>query len=122
MGNEPTRKGNSELTDTSALPTTTVGRIGVASDEHCLTLGHNGPFLLRGHYLSEQKPNFDRERIGELQHHAKGGGAFGRFEVMADVSAYTKAAVFGSGTKTDPLIRFSSVAGERGTPNLTARQ
>ena len=34
-----------------------------------------------------------------------------------DVSAYTKAAVFQPGTRTDMLIRFSTVAGERGSPD-----
>jgi hypothetical protein len=34
-----------------------------------------------------------------------------------DVSAYTKAAVFQPGTRTDTLIRFSTVAGERGSPD-----
>ena len=62
---------------------------------------------------------FNRERIPERQPHAKGGGA-GMFEVTNDVSAYTKAAVFQPGTKTDMLIRFSSVAGERGSPDTGA--
>ena len=61
--------------------------------------------------------NFNRERIPERQPHAKGGGAFGHFEVTPDVSQYTKAAVFQPGTKTDTLIRFSTVAGERGSPD-----
>jgi catalase len=39
------------------------------------------------------------------------------FEVTNDVSAYTKAAVFQPGTKTDLIIRFLSVAGERGGPD-----
>ena len=60
---------------------------------------------------------FNRERIPERQPHAKGGGAFGTFEVTHDVSAYTRAAVFQPGTKTDVLIRFSTVAGERGSPD-----
>ena len=60
---------------------------------------------------------FNRERIPERQPHAKGGGAFGTFEVTQDVSAYTRAAVFQPGTKTDVLIRFSTVAGERGSPD-----
>ena len=34
-----------------------------------------------------------------------------------DVSAYTRAAVFQPGTKTHTLIRFSTVAGERGSPD-----
>ena len=61
--------------------------------------------------------NFNRERIPERQPHAKGGGAFGRFEATHDVSAYTRAAVFQKGTKTDTLARFSTVAGERGSPD-----
>jgi catalase len=61
--------------------------------------------------------NFNRERIPERQPHAKGGGAFGRFTVTNDVSAYTKAAVFQPGTETELVSRFSTVAGERGSPD-----
>lgn len=87
------------------------------SVEHSLTVGPDGPILLHDHYLIEQMANFNRERIPERQPHAKGGGAFGHFEVTQDVSKYTKAAVFQPGTKTDTLIRFSTVAGERGSPD-----
>lgn len=34
-----------------------------------------------------------------------------------DVSAHTRAAVFQPGTKTGMLARFSTVAGERGSPD-----
>jgi hypothetical protein len=61
--------------------------IPVASDEHSLTVGPDGPILLQDHYLIEQMAQFNRERIPERQPHAKGGGAFGRFEVTNDVSA-----------------------------------
>lgn len=67
------------------------------------------------HYLIEQMANFNRERIPERQPHAKGHGAFGYFEVTNDVSAFTRAAVFQPGIRTDTLIRFSTVAGERGS-------
>jgi catalase len=97
--------------------TTTDAGIPVPSDEHSLTIGPDGPILLQDHYLIEQMANFNRERIPERQPHAKGSGAFGHFEVTNDVSAYTRAAVFQPGTKTDTLIRFSTVAGERGTPD-----
>ncbi len=97
--------------------TTTDAGIPVASDEHSLTIGRDGPIVLHDHYLIEQMAQFNRERIPERQPHAKGGGAFGRFEVTRDVSAYTKAAVFQPGTKTDVLQRFSTVAGERGSPD-----
>jgi catalase len=98
-------------------PTTTDAGAPVASDEHSLTVGADGPIVLHDHYLIEQMANFNRERIPERQPHAKGGGAFGHFEVTKDVSAYTKAAVFQPGTRSDTLIRFSTVAGERGSPD-----
>jgi catalase len=105
------------MTNTHPRPTTTDAGIPVASDELSLTVGPDGPILLNDHYLIEQMANFNRERIPERQPHAKGGGAFGRFEVTGDVRAYTSAAVFQPGTRTDTLIRFSTVAGERGTPD-----
>jgi catalase len=98
-------------------PTTTDGGAPVASDEHSLTVGPDGPILLQDHYLLEQMANFNRERIPERQPHAKGGGAFGTFQVTGDVSPYTRAAVFQPGTQTEALIRFSTVAGERGSPD-----
>ena len=103
------------MTDTR--PTTTDSGIPVASDEHSLTVGPDGPILLNDHYLIEQMANFNRERIPERQPHAKGGGAFGHFEVTNDVSAYTSASVFQPGAKTEMLARFSTVAGERGSPD-----
>jgi hypothetical protein len=54
--------------------------------------------------------------VPERRPHAKGSGAFGRFEVTRDVSAFTKAAVFQPGTTTETVIRFFTVAGERGSP------
>ena len=98
-------------------PTTTDAGIPVASDDHSLTVGPDGPILLNDHYLIEQMANFNRERIPERQPHAKGAGAFGGFEVTGDVSAYTKAAVFQPGTRTETVIRFSTVAGEQGSPD-----
>ena len=97
--------------------TTTDAGTPVSSVEHSLTVGPDGPILLQDHYLIEQMANFNRERIPERQPHAKGGGAFGHFEVTNDVSKYTKAAVFQPGTKTEMVTRFSTVAGERGSPD-----
>ncbi len=92
--------------------------IPVESDQYSLTVGAGGPILLQDSYLIEQMANFNRERIKERQPHAKGSGAFGRFEVTGDVSAYTKAAVFQPGTTTRMVARFSTVAGERGSPDM----
>ncbi len=106
---------------TSAQPNpiqTTDAGIPVESDEYSLTVGAGGPILLQDSYLIEQMAQFNRERITERQPHAKGSGAFGRFEVTNDVSAYTKAEVFQPGTTTRLVARFSTVAGERGSPDM----
>jgi catalase len=97
--------------------TTTDAGIPVASQEHSLTVGPDGPIVLQDFYLIEQMANFNRERIPERQPHAKGGGAFGIFVVTDDVSRFTKAAVFQPGTETEVILRFSTVAGERGSPD-----
>ena len=89
----------------------------VSSDEYSLTVGPDGPILLQDHYLIEQMANFNRERDSGASTARKRRARLASFEVTQDVSAYTKAAVFQPGTKTDTLIRFSSVAGERGSPD-----
>jgi catalase len=107
------------MTDTQPNPTqTTDAGIPIESDKYSLTVGPGGPVLLQDSYLIEQMANFNRERIPERQPHAKGSGAFGRFEVTKDVSEYTEAALFQPGTTTQMVIRFSTVAGERGSPDM----
>ncbi len=105
------------MADDKRKPTTTDAGIGVASDDQSLTVGPDGPIVLHDHYLIEQMATFNRERIAERQPHAKGGGAFGNFVTTHDVSAYTKAALFQPEVETDMLARFSTVAGERGSPD-----
>src|SRR3546814_21109411 len=61
--------------------------------------------------------HFNRGKVSERQPHAKGSGAFGVFEATEDVSRFTKAALFQPGASTDMLIRFSTVAGEPGSPD-----
>ncbi|OYN97436.1 catalase [Enemella evansiae] len=90
---------------------------GAASDLHSLTAGPDGPIMLHDTHFVEQMAHFDRERVPERVVHAKGSGAFGTFEVTGDVSQYTKAALFQPGAKTDMLARFSTVAGEMGSPD-----
>ncbi|WP_412540418.1 catalase [Longispora sp. K20-0274] len=90
------------------------------SDAFSLTAGADGPILLHDHHFIAQMAHFNRERVPERNVHAKGGGAFGHFTVTADVSAFTKAAVFQPGATTETLLRFSTVAGEQGSAD-TAR-
>jgi catalase len=111
--------GGNGMSSTNGNPIqTTDAGIPVESDKYSLTVGAGGPILLQDSYLIEQMANFNRERITERQPHAKGSGAFGRIEVTHDVSAFTKAALFQPGTTTRMLSRFSTVAGERGSPDM----
>ena len=105
-----------EAIQPGSFTTTTTGT-PVASDNHSLTVGPNGPTVLHDAYTVEKLAQFNRERIPERVVHAKGTGAFGYFETTEDVSAYTRAALFQPGTKTETLLRFSTVAGEAGSPD-----
>ncbi len=95
----------------------TSGGAPVESDAHSLSIGADGPLLLHDVHLVETLAHFNRENVVERRPHAKGAGAFGTFKVTNDVSQYTKAAVFQPGTETKTLLRFSTVAGELGSPD-----
>ncbi|MDN6177224.1 MAG: catalase [Micrococcaceae bacterium] len=97
--------------------TTTQSGAPVPSDAHSLTTGANGVTALHDRYLVEKLASVNRERVPERNPHAKGGGAFGELTITADVSKYTRAAVFQPGAKSETLARFSSVAGEQGSPD-----
>lgn len=97
--------------------TTTNTGIAVESDDESLTAGTQGPVLLHDHYLIEKLAQFNRERVPERIVHAKGAGAYGELVITADVSKYTKAKLFQPGAKTESLARFSTVAGEQGSPD-----
>ena len=97
---------------------TTAFGIPVAEDQNSLTAGERGPVLIQDVHLLEKLSHFDRERIPERVVHAKGAGAYGYFEVTADVTNYTKAKFLSKvGKKTDVFVRFSTVGGEKGSPD-----
>ena len=75
-------------TPTHKQPTagsTTGAGAPAASDRHSLTIGADGPIVLHDVHFLEQMAHFNREKVIERQPHAKGGGAFGVFETIADV-------------------------------------
>ena len=75
-----------------------------------MTVGPRGPVLLQDVQFLDEMSHFDRERIPERVVHAKGGGAFGYFEVTHDISKYCKAAIFNRiGKRTPCVVRFSTV-------------
>lgn len=94
---------------------TTASGAPVADNQNSLTAGPRGPVLLTDVHLVEKLAHFNRERVPERVVHAKGSAAYGTFTLTKDLSEFTRAAVFrGQGTKTDVLLRFSTVAGEHG--------
>ena len=95
---------------------TTEAGAPVVDNQHSQTAGPGGPVLMQDHHLIEKLARFERERIPERVVHAKGSGAFGTFEVTKDVSRYTKAKFLSKvGKRTEVLLRFSTVAGEKGS-------
>ena len=103
--------------DKQASGSTTSTGTPAPSDRDSLTIGRDGPILLHDVHFLEQMAHFNREKVPERQPHAKGAGAFGILRVTEDVSAFTRAALFRKGATTDMLARFSTVAGEMGSPD-----
>jgi catalase len=94
---------------------TTTGGNPIADNQNSASAGPRGPLLLQDYQLIEKLAHQNRERIPERVVHAKGSGAFGTLTITHDISKFSKAGVFGQiGQKTECLLRFSTVAGERG--------
>ncbi|MDR1975948.1 MAG: catalase [Campylobacteraceae bacterium] len=93
--------------------TTTAGN-KLSDNQNSLSTGKRGPLLMQDYQLLEKLAHQNRERIPERVVHAKGSGAFGALNITEDISRYTKASVLQKGETTRVLIRFSTVAGERG--------
>jgi len=106
---------NGDIMDKKRKLTTSFGT-PVADDNNSVTAGDGGPTLMQDVHLLEKLGHFDRERIPERVVHAKGAGAYGFFEVTADVTRYTKAKFLNEvGKRTDVFVRFSTVGGEKGS-------
>ena len=99
-----------------APPTlTTASGIPVTDNQNTLTAGPRGPVLLQDYWLLEKLAHFNREHIPERVVHAKGSAAYGKLTVTHDISKYSKAKLFAKvGTEVETVLRFSTVAGERG--------
>ena len=98
--------------------TTQTGVI-VADDENSLKAGHRGPTLLEDGVLLEKIQHFDHERIPERIVHARGFGAHGYFELTSSLEGISRAAVFNEvDVKTPVFVRFSTVAGNKGSSDL----
>ncbi|MBY5720572.1 catalase [Rhizobium leguminosarum] len=91
----------------------------VSDDQNTLRLGARGPALIDDFHFREKIFHFDHERIPERVVHARGYGAHGYFETYESLAAYTRADLFQrSGEKTPAFVRFSTVAGSKGSFDL----
>ncbi|MBY3196166.1 catalase [Rhizobium laguerreae] len=91
----------------------------VSDDQNTLRLGARGPALIDDFHFREKIFHFDHERIPERVVHARGYGAHGYFETYESLAAYTRADLFQRpGEKTPAFVRFSTVAGSKGSFDL----
>jgi catalase len=102
--------------DSGGRGLTTNQGVPVADNQHSLKAGLRGPALLEDFILREKITHFDHERIPERIVHARGSAAHGYFECTEPLTEFTRASVFSeAGKRTPVFVRFSTVAGERGS-------
>jgi catalase len=110
----------SVTTDDREPMTTNQGQ-PISTDQNSLKAGHRGPTLMEDQILREKIQHFDHERIPERVVHARGAAAHGFFQVYKSLAKYTTARVLTDPElKTPVFVRFSTVAGSRGSAD-TAR-
>ncbi|HEX4490519.1 MAG TPA: catalase [Acidimicrobiia bacterium] len=80
-----------------------------------LKAGARGPTLMEDFHLREKVMHFDHERIPERVVHARGVGVHGVFEAYGNVGDLTGAGFLQPGRSTPVFVRFSTVAGSRGS-------
>ncbi len=98
---------------------TTQQGVPVADDQNSLTAGERGPLLMDDFHFREKIFHFDHERIPERVVHARGYGAHGYFETYECLKEITDADLFKrGGERTPAFVRFSTVAGNKGSPDL----
>jgi catalase len=109
--------GETHQTSESGAPTlTTAQGAPVADDQNSLKQGTRGPTLLEDFHLREKIFHFDHERIPERVVHARGYGAHGFFELTDSLADITGADIFQRvGERTPAFVRFSTVAGSKGS-------
>jgi catalase len=91
----------------------------VSDDQNSLRAGTRGPTLLEDQLFREKLFHFDHERIPERVVHARGFGVHGYFETLESLSDVTCADIFQRrGEKTPLFVRFSTVAGNKGSADL----
>lgn len=104
--------------DNSNQKLTTNDGVSIYDNNNTLKVGDRGPSLQQDHIYFDKLGHFDRERIPERVVHARGSGAHGILEIHEDISEYTCANFLQKGKTTPLFIRFSTVAGFKGSTDL----
>ncbi|MBM1107155.1 catalase [Aurantibacter crassamenti] len=100
-------------------PMTTNQGLKVNDTNNSLKSGERGATLLEDFLLREKITHFDHERIPERIVHARGSGAHGYFELTKSIKKYSKAGILNDTKRKTPVfVRFSTVAGSKGSPDL----
>jgi catalase len=98
---------------------TTNQGLAINDDQNSLKAGERGPTLLEDFHLREKITHFDHERIPERVVHARGAAAHGVFRVYKSLATLTRARFLQDpGVETPVFVRFSTVAGSRGSTDL----
>ncbi|MFN2510316.1 MAG: catalase HPII [Pyrinomonadaceae bacterium] len=98
---------------------TTNHGVRINDNQNSLKAGERGATLLEDFILREKITHFDHERIPERVVHARGSAAHGYFQVYESMAQYTKAGFLQDpAVKTPVFVRFSTVAGSRGSTDL----
>ncbi|QBR13213.1 catalase [Sphingobacterium sp. CZ-2] len=92
--------------------------VPIHDNNNTLKAGNRGPSLQQDHLFFDKLMHFDRERIPERVVHARGSGAHGVFEAKEDLSDITVADFLKKGTVSPVFVRFSTVAGFKGSTDL----
>ena len=116
--NSEVKQIDDHVVDNKDRVMTTNDGVPVFDNNNTLKAGNRGPSLQQDHIFFDKLMHFDRERIPERVVHARGSGAHGTFEATADISSITSADFLKKGTVTPVFVRFSTVAGFKGSTDL----
>ncbi len=93
--------------------------VSINDTNNTLKAGERGPSLLEDFLMREKITHFDHERIPERAVHARGVAAHGYFQAYKSHSNLTKAGFLNDPSRKTPVfLRFSTVAGSRGSADL----
>ncbi|PWW02909.1 catalase [Paenibacillus cellulosilyticus] len=89
-------------------------------EHHSQTVGERGPILEQDSILHETLETFVHAKIVERPVHVKGFGAFGYFETLHSMAAYTKLCFLQQpGQRVPVAVRFSLAVSNKGTPDTS---